>query len=288
MPTNRDYYDVLGVSKSASTDELKKAYRKKALEFHPDRNKSKEAEEKFKEVNEAYEVLNNPQKRKAYDQFGHAAFSQGMPGAGPTGQSPFGDMGGFGPFTYQYSSSPGGTAAGNDFEGFSDPFEIFEQFFGGVNPFSRARSVPRYGITLDFMEAVKGVEKQVSINGQKKKIKIPAGVDDGSRVRFNDFYITIDVKPDKIFRREGDDVFIDQKISLKTAILGDKVEVPTIDGKITLKVRPGTQSGTMVRLSGKGITRLHGRGKGDQYVRFIVKIPDKLTRQQKEAVEVLD
>ena len=280
MPTNRDYYDVLGVPKSASVEEIKKTYRKKALEFHPDRNKTKEAEEKFKEVNEAYEVLVNSEKRKTYDQFGHAAFSQG---AGAD-QGPFGAAGGSGPFTYQYSTP----SPGFDFEGFSDPFEIFEQFFGEMNPFSRARSVPRYGITLDFMEAAKGTEKEVSINGAKKKIKIPAGVNDGSRIRFNDFYITIDVKPDEVFKREGDDVFVDQKISLKTAILGGKVEIPTIDGKLNLKVRAGTQSGTMVRLGGKGISRLHGRSKGDQYVRFLVEIPNKLTREQKQALETLD
>jgi len=278
MPTSRDYYDVLGVTKGVSAQEIKKAYRKKALEFHPDRNKTNEAAEKFKEVNEAYEVLINSEKRKTYDQFGHAAFSQGA------SQGPFGGAGGTGPFTYQYSTS----SASPDFEGFSDPFEIFEQFFGGMNPFSQARSIPRYGMTLDFMEATKGIEKEISINGVKKKIKIPAGVDDGSRIRFNDFYITIDVKPDEIFKRDGYDVFVDQEISLKTAILGGKIEVPTIDGKLNLKVRAGTQAGTMVRLSGKGIPKLYGRGKGDQYVRFLVEIPSKLTREQKQALETLD
>jgi DnaJ-class molecular chaperone len=140
---NADFYKVLGISKSASPDEIKKAYRKLALQYHPDRNKGKEAEEKFKEVNQAYEVLSDPQKRQTYDQFGSAAFEQG----GPTGQGPFGaggPFGGFGgqqgPFTYTYTTGGQGPQ-GFDFGGggFSDPFEIFEQFFGGASPFGRAQ-----------------------------------------------------------------------------------------------------------------------------------------------------
>jgi len=275
MATKRDFYDILGVSKNASKDELKKAYRKLALEWHPDKNKSPEANEKFKEINEAYEVLSNPQKKQTYDQFGHAAFTQGGGG----------EYAGGWPFTY--TTYGGESGKGSPFEGFdfSDPFEIFEQFFGGGSPFRQSVRKPRYGLSLTFQEAVKGVEKEVSIEGRIKKIKIPAGVDEGSRIEFNDFYITIDIKPDKTFQREGNDILVNQEIPLMTAILGGIIEVPTIDGDLKLRVRPGTQSGTMVRLAGRGIKRLHGYGHGDQYVRLLVKIPEKLTRKQKEILE---
>ena len=285
MPTKRDYYDVLGVSRNASLEEIKKAYRKLALEWHPDRNKSPQAEERFKEINEAYEVLSDPEKRAAYDQFGHAAFT-------PGGMGGFeGFPGGFtrtykkGPFTYTYTtfgSSPF-EGFGFDFEGFSDPFEIFEQFFGG-SPFREKRQIPRYGLTLTFLEAAKGCEKEIIIEGKKRKIRIPPGVEDGTRIKFSDFYVTIDVKPDKIFRREGDDIFVNQEISLGTAILGGVIEVSTIDGPVKLRIRPGTQPGTMVRLRGRGIKHLHSYGRGDQYVRLLVKIPEKLTPRQKELI----
>ena len=279
MATQRDYYDILGVSKSATPEELKKAYRKQALQWHPDRNKSADAAEKFKEVNEAYEVLGNSQKKQTYDQFGHAAFSQG---GGPGGFA-----GGQGPFTYTYTNYGGQAGQGSPFEGFdfSDPFEIFEQFFGGGSPFRQAQRKPRYGLSLTFMEAVKGTEKEVSIEGKRKKIKIPPGVDEGSRIEFTDFYVTIDIKPDKIFQRDGHDILINQEIPLTMAILGGTIEVPTIDGDLKLRIRPGTQSGSMVRLAGRGIKKLRGYGHGDQYVRLLVKIPDKLTRKQKEILE---
>jgi len=288
MATKRDYYDILEVKKGASESEIKKAYRKQALQWHPDRNKSAEAAEKFKEVNEAYEVLANPQKKQAYDQYGHAAFT---PGSDFGGGSPFGGAAGQshqqGPFTYTYYTSGGGQQGGYDFSNFSDPFEIFEQFFGGGSPFRQSQQLPRYGLSLSFMEAAKGVEKTVEIDGKRKKIKIPAGVWDGSRIRFNDFYISIDVKPDKTFQRDGFDIFVTQEIPLKTAILGDVIKVPTIDGELKLRVRPGTQSGTSVRLAGRGVKRLQSFGKGDQYVRLVVKIPNKLTKEQKEALEKL-
>jgi DnaJ-class molecular chaperone len=287
MPTKRDYYDILGVDKSASGAEMKKAYRKLALQFHPDRNKSAEAAEKFKEINEAYEVLSNPKKKEAYDQFGHAAFA---PGGGFGTGSPFGGQARTyrqGPFTYTYTTQGGGSPF-EGFGGFSDPFEIFEQFFGGASPFARAARMPRYGLTLSFMEAAKGCEKQVSIEGKKRKIKIPAGVDDGSRIRFENFYITIDVKTDKTFERDGADVFVRQEVPLTMAILGGQVQVPTIDSDLKLKIRPGTQPGTMVRLRGRGIKRLRGFGRGDQYVRLQVKIPEKLSKRQKKLVEEFD
>jgi len=271
MPTKRDYYDILGVDRNATSEEINKAYRKLAVEWHPDRNKSPEAEERFKEINEAYEVLSNAEKRAAYDQFGHAAFAPG-------------GMGGFeAPFSYTYTTYGGGAP----FEGFgfdfSDPFEIFEQFFGG-SPFRETRRIPRYGLSLSFMEAARGCEKEMVVEGKRRKIRIPPGVNDGTRIKFEDFYVTIDVKPDKIFRREGDDVFINQEISLGTAILGGVVGVPTIDGPVKLRIRPGTQPWTTVRLRGRGIKRLHGYSRGDQYVRLLVKIPEKLTPRQKELI----
>ncbi len=289
MPTKRDYYDILGVSKNASKDEIRKAYRKKALEWHPDRNKSANANDKFKEINEAYEVLSNPKKKQTYDQFGHAAFDPRYgPGAGP-GPGPF--AGGQtrtyrqGPFTYTYTTY--GTGPGGDFGGFTDPFEIFEQFFGGGFAAGRRQAKPRYGLSLTFMEAAKGCEKEIEIEGRKRTIKVPAGVDDGSRIRFQDFDVTIDVKPDDTFQRDGPDVFVNHDIPLSMAMLGGKTEVPTLDGEVKLKIRAGTQPGTMVRLRGRGIKKLRGlvRGKGDQYVRLQVKIPERLTRKQKQLIK---
>lgn len=283
MTTKRDYYDILGISKTASAAETKKAYRKLALEHHPDRNKSAGANEKFKEINEAYEILSDPKKKETYDQFGHSAFD---PSAGFGAGSPFGGQARThrqGPFTYTYTTSGGGSPFG-DFGGFSDPFEIFEQFFGAGSPFGRVARMPRYGITLSFMEAAKGCEKKAVIQGKERKIKIPAGVDDGSRIRFEDFYISVDVKPDPVFQRDGVDVFVRQEISLPTAILGGNIQIPTVDAEVKLKIRPGTQPGTMVRLRGRGIKRLRGFGRGDQYVRLRVRIPQKLSKKQKELI----
>ena len=290
MATKRDYYEVLGVSKNATEAELKSAYRKQALQWHPDRNKAKEAEAKFKEVNEAYEVLFNKDKRAAYDQFGHTAFE---PGAGFGGaQGPFGGRTQTyreGPFTYTYTTYGGepGPDIGFDFGGFSDPFEIFSQFFGGASPFGagRASRKPRYGISLTFMEAAKGVEKEVAIEGKRRKIKIPAGVDDGSIINFGDFYLTVDVRPDATFRREGLDVYVEKEITFSQAALGAIMEVPAIDGEVSLRIRPGTQPGTMVRLRGKGIRDPRGGGAGDEYVRLQVIVPTRLSRRQKEILQ---
>jgi DnaJ-class molecular chaperone len=282
VPTKRDYYEILGVDKQATAAELKKAYRKKALEYHPDRNKSTDAEEKFKEVNEAYEVLSNPEKRQAYDQFGHAAFD---PRAG---------MGGFGggqtsragPFSYTFYTS-GSPGAGFDF-GFSDPFEIFESFFGGASPFRRQPTKPRYGLTVEFMEAMKGVEKTVVIDGKKHTIKIPAGADEGTRIRYQDFDVTLDVRPDERFKRDGADLFVDRVVSFPMATLGGEVEIPTIDGEMKIRVRPGTQPGTLMRLSGQGVPHLHGRSRGDLYVRLVVEVPKDLSRRQKDLLREFD
>ncbi|HEX7017777.1 MAG TPA: DnaJ C-terminal domain-containing protein [Patescibacteria group bacterium] len=283
MGTQRDYYEVLGVTKTASEAEIKSAYRKMALKFHPDKNKAADAEEKFKEINEAYQVLSNKEKRQAYDQFGHAAFD---PAAGGAHGNPF--AGGFrtggGPFTWTYSYSGGNPFQQGNVD-FDDPFDIFEQFFGGG--FARAAQRPRYSLTIDFLEAVKGTEKDVEIEGKKKTIKVPAGASDGTRIRFDDFDVTIDVRAHDRFQRDGSDLYLDQEISFPTAALGGEVEVPTVDSTLKLKVRPGTQSHTLVRLRGEGVPHLRGRGKGDLYVRLIVKVPEKLTSDQKRVLEQL-
>lgn len=293
MADTNDYYKSLGVAKTASADEIKKAYRKLALEYHPDRNKTKEGEIKFKEVTKAYEVLSDPQKRQTYDQFGPAAFEQGAGGpGGPFGgaQGPFGggQGGRRGPFTYSYSTGGNGNQGDFDFGGFSDPFEIFEQFFGGGSPFGSRQRRSVYSITISFNEAVKGVEKQVSIDGKTQKIKIPAGVDSGSRIRFGDYDVVIDVMPDSRFQREGADVVTEESISFSQAALGDELSVETVQGPIKLKVPGGTQSGTVFRLRGHGIPHLRGSGKGDHYVRVKVVVPKSLTKRQKELLMEFD
>lgn len=293
MAAKTDYYDILGVTKGASAEELKKAYRKQALEWHPDRHQGadKEASEKrFKEINEAYQILSDPQKKAAYDQFGHEAFSPGggFRGGAGFGGSPFGGTrsGQYGPFTYTYSTSGGSPFEGYDF---GDPFDIFESFFGGSSPFggARGRSVPRYSLAIDFMEAVKGTEKTVEIEGKRRKIKIPPGVDEGSRINFGDFTLSINVHPDKIFERDGDDIYVRLAIPFSLAALGGQVDVPTVDGKTKIRIRPGTQTQTMVRLRGKGSPSLRGGGRGDEYVRINVAVPERLTREQRNLIEEL-
>lgn len=284
MVSKRDYYEILGLTKSASAAEIKAAYRKMALKWHPDRNphSKAESETKFKEINEAYQVLSDAKKKQSYDQFGHAAFD---PASG-MGSNPF--SGGFqqGPFTWSYSSS-----SGNPFEGgdFGDPFEIFEQFFGGGFAGGGGRSKPRqrYGLTIDFMEAVKGVTKEVKIDGKLRKIKVPPGANDGTRIRFDDFDVTMDVRSDKRFKRDGYDLFVDHRIAFSLAALGGNTEVETTERWLKLKVRPGTPSHTLVRLRGEGVPVLNSSGRGDLYVRLIVEIPQRLSPTQKEALEQL-
>ena len=284
MATKTDYNDILGVSKGASADEIKKAYRKQALEWHPDRHKDdKEAAEKrFKEINEAYQVLSDPQKKAAFDQYGSAAFTPG----GNAGGNPFAGFGGRGgPFTYTYSTDGGESPFGN--VDFGDPFDIFESFFGGGNPFGgRARQqIPRYSIDLTFIEAAKGVSKEVSIGGSKRKIKIPAGIYEGARINFGDFTLSVNIKPDKLFERQDDDIYVNIAIPFSLAVLGGEIKVPTIDGDLKLKIRSGTQGRTMMRLRERGVPHLHGRGKGDEYIRINVLIPEKVSREQKQIIE---
>jgi DnaJ-class molecular chaperone len=137
------------------------------------------------------------------------------------------------------------------------------------------------------MEAVNGVEKEVSVNGKRRKIKIPAGVDEGQRIKFDDFILSINVRPHELFERDGSDIYVKMEIPFTMAVLGGNIDIPTVDGSVKIKIRPGTQSGTMVRLRGKGITEVHSRGKGDEYVRLNVSTPEKLTREQRDLVNEL-
>lgn len=355
--SKRDYYEVLGVSKTATQDELKKAYRKLARKYHPDLNKDNpEAEEKFKECNEAYDVLSDEQKRAQYDQFGHAAFENGGMGGGPGGFGGFGGAGGFG---------------GSGME------DIFDMFFGGQggrggrsNAGPQRGSDLRFDLEISFEEAAFGVEKEINLyrdeqcehchgdgaepgskvetcpechgsgyvrftqntmfgqmvnerpcsrchgegkiisepckkcrgkgtekKNKKLKVKIPAGVNDGSRLRVagegevgakggpsGDLYVYIYVRPHKYFERDGTTVMCEVPISIVQATLGAEIKVPTLDGQVTMRIPEGTQPGKVLRLKGKGIPSLRGGGRGDQLVRIKVVVPTKLNDKQKDAL----
>lgn len=283
MVTKRDYYEILGVEKGASDSELKTAYRKLALKWHPDKNKDEGAEQKFKEINEAYEVLSNRDKRAKYDQFGHAAFdpSAGFGAGGRTYRQ--------GPFTYTYSTGGGFEDLFRTSGGFSDPFDIFESFFGGASPFGGGyRPKPHYSLSISFLEAVEGVEKSFVHQGREYKVKIPPGADDGTRIRYSEFDVSINVADDPYFRREGADIFVYHEIPFTLAIKGGETIVKTLDGDLKLKIRPGTQPSTTIRLSGKGIKRLRGGGKGDFYIKLKVMLPQKLSRQARQLLEQLE
>lgn len=278
MTPKRDLYDILGLKKTASQDEIKKAYRKLALEFHPDRNKSADAESKFKEVTEAYEVLSDPKKRSSYDQFGHSASSQGNPFSGANG-----------PFSYSYSSSGNPVDFADIFGGAGgDPFDIFETFFGGASPFRRGPQKPHYSIRLSFKEAALGTQKTITHQGKSHSIKVPAGSDTGTRIRYPDFDISFEVAPDKVFKREGADLIVDLNLPFSTAALGGDLSVPTLEKDLKIKVRPGTQPETILRLSGKGIKHLQHSSHGDLYIRLHVIIPEKLTSKQKRLLKEFD
>lgn len=284
MSTKRDYYEILGVKRGSDLAAIKAAYRKQALKWHPDKNpdRKQEAEQRFKEINEAYQVLSDPQKRRTYDQFGHGAFdpSQGAAGAGPF-------AGGFrsGPFTYTYRTSSGGPNPFGDVD-FGDPFEIFESFFGGGFARAAARR-PRYSLSIDFLEAIQGVTKEIKVDGKAHKIKVPPGANDGTRIRYDDFDVTIDVRTHPRFKRDGYDLFVNHEVPFSLLALGGVTEVETVDRTLKLKVRPETPTHTLVRLRGEGVPHLRGSGKGDLYVRLIAKVPEKMTERQEQALEEL-
>ncbi|MGM5480111.1 MAG: molecular chaperone DnaJ [Nanobdellota archaeon] len=352
----KDYYDILGVSKDASKEEIRKAYKKLAKKYHPDLNKDNPgAEKKFKEINEAVRILSDETKRKQYDQFG----SEGMNNAAGAGASGFGGFGGF-----------GGSQTGFDFN------DIFDSFFGGSGfggEFGgrRQRAGPRqgsdlrYDVEITLKQAATGFEKSISLKkddscdecdgrgghgektcptcqghgvveqvqktpfgmfrtqrpcpeckGQGKTVehicsackgkgfvrktktinlKIPAGVEDGMRLRVEgegepgepgapqgDLYVFIHVAEDDDFKRKGEDLYIDIPITFSQAVLGDSITVPTITGKAQLKIPAGTQPGTYLRMKGKGMPQVKGSGHGDQYVKITIEVPTSVSKKQKE------
>lgn len=292
MSTKRDYYEILGVNKSASSEEIKSAYRKLARKHHPDIDKSAGADVRFKEIGEAYQVLSDPHKKQSYDQFGHAAFDRGAGAGGPFG-------GGFNPFgggsqSYSWSSGGGNPNVQFDFGGFEDPFELFEQIFGGGFA-SQMRRRPTYQLNISFDEAIHGVTKEVEVeekNSQGRltrkrlKIKVPAGVDNGTKMRFGDLDIAFNVGRNPEFLREGADIFSEITINIPQLVLGDIFEVSTVQGKVKVKVPPGTQPGSLVKLKGKGAPRLND-GHGDHYVRVNLEVPKNPSKQEKELYEEL-
>jgi len=294
MPTKRDYYDILGISKGVSDDELKKAYRKMAMEHHPDMVKEgdkKVHEERFKEINEAYQVLSDPQKRKMYDAYGHASTGQGFPGgAGGFGSGGFGGQ--QGPFTYTYSSNMGDQ---NPF-GDVDPFEVFNDFFGfrgfgGQRQPKRGKNLS-YQLEIQFVDAVRGAQKTIKVETGEITIKIPQGARDANTPA-GDLFITLRVPTPREFQdRAGDDLGVLKELDFVTATLGGLIEIAVIDAKsptgvtqTQLKIPAGTQHGTQFRVRDRGIPRLNGRGSGDVIVQVALKIPQNISRQQRQVLE---
>jgi molecular chaperone DnaJ len=359
--TKRDYYEVLGVARNASEDDLKKAYRRLAVKLHPDKNPGDpNAEGQFKELGEAYDILSDADKRAAYDRYGHAAFAQGTAGAGRGG--------GVDPFDL-FREVFGGMAGGAESGGGGG---IFDQIFGGAGRGSdregRQRgSDLRYDLQIKLEEAAGGVEKEIDINklatcevcngagaeagsqavtcrtcqgrGQvitsrgffqvsqtcprcrgtgtiiekpcqncggegrtektaRIKLKIPAGIDDGARLRSTrngeagirggppgDLYVVIHVAEHAVFQREDDTLFCDVPISFVTAALGGEIQVPTLEGQAALKVPTGTQSGTMFKLRGKGMPDLNTKVRGDLMTRVLVEVPSRLNAEQRQKLE---
>ncbi len=286
----RDYYEVLGVPKSASDDEIKKAYRKLAVKYHPDKNPGdKEAEAKFKEISEAHEVLSDKQKRARYDQFGHA----GVGGAG-MGGNPFGGTGGT---SYNFN----GQSFNFDFGGSGGLDDILGSIFGfGGGQRRPARGTDyRTTVVLNFEEAVFGTTKTITADGKDLKVKIPAGIDDGMSIRLSgkggpapkggakgDLYVFVRVKPHKHLTREGSIILSEAKVSMVDAALGTEIDVETVDGNVRMKVPAGTQSGTPFKLSGHGVPLMRSDGdRGPHIVTIIVETPKNLTKRQKELLE---
>jgi curved DNA-binding protein len=296
----KDYYDVLGVNRNADDKQLKQAFRKLAKKHHPDANPNDpQAEARFKEVSEAYEVLSHPEKRRAYDQFGHNFRNMNPGGNG----NPFG-------------GSPGG-ATRVDFDDI--PFEdIFSSIFGNTRrggqrtngdnvrfdygPFGASQGQDiEHDVTISLREAYEGTTRYITKDGRRIKVSIPAGANNGTKVRLagegqpgpgggknGDLYLIVDIEPDKMFERDGDDLYTDVQVDAFTAMLGGSARVPTMERDVKVKIAPGTQSGVKLRLSGKGMPKLKQKGQyGNLYARIQITVPQHLTDQQRALVQQL-
>ena len=313
---SKDYYKILGVHKSASAEEIKKAYRKLAMKYHPDRNKgNKEAEAKFKEVSEAYAVLSDQEKRKQYDMFGAEGFQQRFTQEDIFRGFDFSDIFqefGFGHFggrkrsggTGIFENLFSGATRGSGYRAKAEPFGSFFGGFGGDAGAVKGQDVT-YELPVHLEDIVQTNQRTISyhIGGRHEqvKVKIPAGIADGKKLRLagmgqpgpeggnpGDLYIKIKVLNHPVFKREGDDLHLSREITFSNAALGTSIEVSTIDGKrLNLKVPAGSQSGSKMRLRGHGMPRMGEEGKGDVYVKVQVAVPKRLTKKQKELIEEL-
>jgi curved DNA-binding protein len=291
----KDYYQILGISRSASTEEIRKAYRKLAMQYHPDRNPDdKQAEERFKELNEAYQVLNDPQKRAHYDRVG-SAYSNWQRRGAPSG--------GF-DWNQWASGAPGGARVeygdlndlfGGDSGLFSDFFRTL--FGGGMGAAGTrtSRAAPGYQqeVEISLEDAFKGATMQLQADGKRKQVKIPPGVRTGSKVRVagsgpngTDLYLIVQVKDHEKFERKGNDLYTNAKVSAFTAILGGEAEVETMTGRVKLTIPPGTQPEQVFRVAGRGMPQLKNPpNMGDLFVRLKVEIPRDLSSKQRELLE---
>ena len=298
----KDYYAALGVSKKASEEEIKKAFRKLARKYHPDMNPDNaEAEKKFKEISEAYEVLSDEKKRKEYDTYGET-FQQ--PGGGFSGHP------GAGAYGFDLNDLFGGKMGGGRSRTFTsggNPSDIFSDLFGGAGGFQQQQARPRkgqdvsYAVEISFAEAVRGTELRLQINHRKVTVRIPSGTNNNSKLRVKgkgqpgvhggppgDLLLQVKVQPDKTFTMRGHNLHCTVSIPVTKAILGGRVDVPTFNGKAMLNLPPGTQPGQKFRLQGKGVKKNKTENYGDEIVEIAVEIPKKLTPEAKKLVEQLD
>jgi len=297
----RDYYDMLGLKKNASAEEIKRAYRKLAMKYHPDKNPNKkEAEERFKEISEAYAVLSDKEKRKQYDTFGAEGFHQRFTQEDIFRGFNVDDI---------LSSIFGGRGARGFRNGGRGGFD-FGDFFGGQTGYRDMGRMPQkgedvvYELSISLEDAASGGEKRVSYrkNGKVEEIsvRIPRGIPSGKKLRVagkgmegrnggppGDLYLQINVREHPVFSREGDDLTVEKEISFSEAALGTTIEVPTLEGMKKVRVPPGTQSHTRLRLKGLGIPHFQGEGRGDGYVRVIVRVPKRMTEKSRGLIQEL-